>query len=171
MECKYKRPEIIPRSLYCINRNIVECKYRYYSGQVIRKGVLIETLWNVNTVTSITKHPVTFCINRNIVECKFRCRCLWWQWGSGINRNIVECKFQDSFTGMVYAGRINRNIVECKFYRSIRPSGRSICINRNIVECKSVLGYGQKFNYVVLIETLWNVNLSSNLQYFSSRQY
>ena len=114
VECKYKRPEIIPRSLYCINRNIVECKYRYYSGQVIRKGVLIETLWNVNTVTSITKHPVTFCINRNIVECKFRCRCLWWQWGSGINRNIVECKFQDSFTGMVYAGRINRNIVECK---------------------------------------------------------
>ena len=26
------------------------------------------------------------------------------------------------------------------------------------MECKSVLGYGQKFNYVVLIETLWNVN-------------
>ena len=35
-----------------INRNIVECKDRYYSGTVIRADVLIETLWNVKIETA-----------------------------------------------------------------------------------------------------------------------
>ena len=34
---------------YRINRNIVECKVAYAREEESKKGVLIETLWNVKT--------------------------------------------------------------------------------------------------------------------------
>ena len=56
--------------MYCINRNIVECK-----------------------VLSAFFQPLSFPgINRNIVECKEKLK-KFYKWSSeSINRNIVECK-------------------------------------------------------------------------------
>ena len=45
---------------------------------------------------------------------------------------------------------------------------RKFGINRNIVECKYVGMMGETFKYVVLIETLWNVNSENKLFRFSS---
>ena len=53
-----------------------------------------------------------------------------------INRNIVECKYNPNLTDEECNARINRNIVECKFF------------NMNHVI----------YNFIELIETLWNVN-------------
>ena len=35
-----------------------------------KKSVLIETLWNVNPLATISDAPDVLRINRNIVECK-----------------------------------------------------------------------------------------------------
>ena len=77
---------------FCINRNIVECKYIRMIHHTGMKHVLIETLWNVNkeeaapieytavvlieTLWNVNKFKliefaIEFSINRNIVECKF----------------------------------------------------------------------------------------------------
>ena len=53
--------------------------------------VLIETLWNVNSVSGSLR--VSTCsINRNIVECKFERKIEFLNRNASINRNIVECK-------------------------------------------------------------------------------
>ena len=78
-------------------------------------------------------------INRNIVECKSSCfghpppiyLC--------INRNIVECKYVSGKSCLILLSRINRNIVECKFSNGFLP-----LVSR-----------------LVLIETLWNVNVET----------
>ena len=56
--------------VFCINRNIVECKVGY----------------------CIRKRKRTESINRNIVECKVFINSRHIRLYSGINRNIVECK-------------------------------------------------------------------------------
>ena len=59
------------------------------------------------------------------------------------NRNIVECKWGKSLSVVVFLSRFNRNIVECKWY--------------------DVAG-GNSF-HMVLIETLWNVNLNKSVSF------
>ena len=58
--------------------------------------------------------------------------------------------------------RINRNIVECKLLSIAAERKRRQGINRNIVECKSstdaLINLAAQLE---LIETLWNVNTSS----------
>ena len=54
--------------------------------------VLIETLWNVKTVTPQADMESVTSINRNIVECKVFLRWYLARSSRCINRNIVECK-------------------------------------------------------------------------------
>ena len=82
--------------------------------------VLIETLWNVNSLVMFLCPFSTCCINRNIVECK--------------------CIISPEYEGL--QDGINRNIVECKSGYVRRETKRSM----------------------VLIETLWNVNLPEQLK-------
>ena len=74
-----------------INRNIVECKVMSAKSFTLKKSVLIETSWNVKSLSALLFHK-SFRINRNIVECKdiSLMEWLWTVWC--INRNIVECK-------------------------------------------------------------------------------
>ena len=55
---------------------------------------------------------------------------------------------------------INRNIVECKFLSFLSLLAEGMGINRNIVECKFINPFCLEKNFSVLIETLWNVNIS-----------
>ena len=52
---------------------------------------------------------------------------------------------------------INRNIVECKDASAYGFVIVPVCINRNIVECKGLISSIEKPQYLVLIETQWNV--------------
>ena len=74
-----------------INRNIVECKVKSILYISSSSMVLIETLWNVKTL-SLTVHSRRCCINRNIVECKEIIIDFIGSNRCSINRNIVECK-------------------------------------------------------------------------------
>ena len=56
--------------LRCINRNIVECKWSSFYDHRTGIRVLIETLWNVNSLEYHWLYMYTVRINRNIVECK-----------------------------------------------------------------------------------------------------
>ena len=56
------------------------------------KCVLIETLWNVNSIPATT-NASPFRINRNIMECKWECFNLRFHLLDCINRNIMECKY------------------------------------------------------------------------------
>ena len=54
-----------------INRNIVECKsFQLNERGLVGEDVLIETLWNVNSIHQSIPFAVLYRINRNIVECK-----------------------------------------------------------------------------------------------------
>ena len=75
-----------------INRNIVECKGALGWIRVAATPVLIETLWNVKTVTPQADMESVTSINRNIVECKVFLRWYLARSSRCINRNIVECK-------------------------------------------------------------------------------
>ena len=101
----------------------------------MKDGVLIETLWNVNTPhTTEVQYPssvlietlwnvnVNICenlrteirINRNIVECKLysrscRCSCILVLIETLWNVNIENYDRTEE-----WSDRINRNIVECK---------------------------------------------------------
>ena len=58
--------------------------------------------------------------------------------------------------------RINRNIVECKSPAIPLLTKEPTSINRNIVECKYVIIVSNcAAPVVVLIETLWNVNIGA----------
>ena len=123
--------------LFCINRNIVECKvvcsikYSFFSPSGINRNiveckencrslessiqeVLIETLWNVKS------QKVLLLLQAN-----------------SINRNIVECKGRYFRLNFRFCLCINRNIVECKERCAHQRLHRQVCINRNIVECKA----------------------------------
>ena len=140
MECKSPLGYLALFLLLRINRNIVECKWQ--NGlQTLPEGlVLIETLWNVNYITCWVCQVWCFRINRNIVECKLHPGTLSKMLSYGINRNIVECKYDIIGGKSKVRSRINRNIVECKFLQSCHSS---------------------QSGHTVLIETLWNVNIST----------
>ena len=53
-----------------INRNIVECKAESTRPPCTSSWVLIETLWNVKSLTQRHSKLGQVRINRNIVECK-----------------------------------------------------------------------------------------------------
>ena len=72
----------------------------------------------------------------------------------------MECKFPQFCHSSRSDHSINRNIVECKLSNGLLITAFSGRINRNIVECKSV-GILIDFELEsVLIETLWNVNIT-----------
>ena len=82
---------IVAEPVFCINRNIVECKVHITKGQVSACPVLIETSWNVKLYTTfyiVSIHR----INRNIVECKDAISINFMHLIICINRSIVECK-------------------------------------------------------------------------------
>ena len=60
---------------------------------------------------------------------------------------------------------INRNIVECKAYFPASIQTAISSINRNIVECKASNFKDSINESVVLIETSWNVKVSSGNSY------
>ena len=95
-----------------INRYIMECKCIYQFACVAPQWELIDTLWNVNKVETLSKIAGAR-INRYIMECKYVCCDLFicasielidtlWNvnafrwcrafWRSRINRYIMECK-------------------------------------------------------------------------------
>ena len=85
--------------VFCINRNIVECK------DVSGKSCLM----------------LLSRINRNIVECKERIRYLKRGYGNVLIETLWNVKLDISFEVFFQVVRINRNIVECKgSTRSIR---------------------------------------------------
>ena len=57
--------------------------------------------------------------------------------------------------------RINRNIVECKVVCDFNLKAIRTGINRNIVECKVQQSIFVSPSKIVLIETLWNVKMST----------
>ena len=57
--------------------------------------------------------------------------------------------------------RINRYIMECKFFRKILFLLSYFGINRYIMECKFVYPLQSLPPYAELIDTLWNVNVST----------
>ena len=66
---------------------------------------------------------------------------------------------------------INRNIVECKSTSVRQTRSMEHRINRNIVECKYEKMLELYKEFLVLIETLWNVNLTSGAVQHRSTQY
>ena len=114
MECKDECFYAINFGLISINRNIVECKaYQRAKGRT-RRGVLIETLWNVkgNAIQSSERQQGR--INRNIVECKAKILC------------------STDIAGLV----LIETLWNVKTIITTNYSGADLCINRNIVECK-----------------------------------
>ena len=74
VECKLFNDGVYQYHKGGINRNIVECKFAYMIFcHRCKHTELIETLWNVNSITAITCPDRASRINRNIVECKL-CR-------------------------------------------------------------------------------------------------
>ena len=55
-----------------INRNILECKVRKSITSISPISVLIETYWNVKSM-SPAAYLAWISINRNILECKAGC--------------------------------------------------------------------------------------------------
>ena len=122
-----------------INRNIVECKARFYWMNTGCWYVLIETLWNVKNYPGHWWNPRSRRINRNIVECKdiflqvhledifVLIETLWnvkkmkqelrKQPYKVLIETLWNVKWNLSCTGIQTGSGINRNIVECK----VRP--------------------------------------------------
>ena len=71
----------------------------------------------------------------------------------------MECKLLIHECCVYFAHGFNRNIVECKYNMKICRFDFLGGFNRNIVECKYGMGDAQKQAALVLIETLWNVNV------------
>ena len=120
------------------NRNIVECKWAASESASKSEKVLIETLWNVNN----TEEYIVKLSEVVLIET------LW-------NVNVtIQGICRDPATGF------NRNIVECKFKGLNMILNTGAGFNRNIVECKSLFKLSAMIlTTLVLIETLWNVNL------------
>ena len=57
--------------------------------------------------------------------------------------------------------------MECKSIRELYNSVCGSCINRNIVECKSTKHWLINRAFLVLIETLWNVNNGESIDVFT----
>ena len=53
MECKDQKTKISDIGKLCINRNIMECKGLEIAGCINELLVLIETLWNVKSDTTL----------------------------------------------------------------------------------------------------------------------
>ena len=120
LECKWKfRLDQVFQDLG-INRNILECKLFFPPYMQGRSFVLIETYWNVNA----SAQSDLWSQSRVLIET-------YWNVNSNvrtvqsavpsINRNILECKFCIRMGKGTGRNRINRNILECKCW-----SGRSI---------------------------------------------
>ena len=121
---------------FCINRNIVECKFAHCLRRESPGSVLIETLWNVNSFTAV----IPSATSSVLIET------LW---------NVNSDEHRENMA----ARSINRNIVECKYSSFLRCKW-TVCVlietlwNVNKVEVEKMLQSGK-----VLIETLWNVNV------------
>ena len=103
---------------YCcrtgINRNIVECKFFIFYDTEIAPSVLIETLWNVNTM------ELTAAVNELLVLIE----TLW-------NVNSVNTVLHDGVNFVLIETLWNVNKI-FKVFNELKL----MCINRNIVECK-----------------------------------
>ena len=97
--------------------------------------VLIETLWNVKTLGTLTVNSVAGVLIETLWNVKKVNSIYYFEPGGRINRNIVECKAKNLALHWLVSPRINRNIVECKGRKQKEKSRMKI----------------------VLIETLWNV--------------
>ena len=153
----------------CINRNIVECKVKYFIFSPPSVPVLIETLWNVKRPhQALTSH--TYCINRNIVECKVINSYMPRATIIRINRNIVECKVichrREHLVCPVLIETL-WNVKTSEYVNEIL----SPCINRNIVECKVARTLSDQQPETVLIETLWNVKLDDWYKWYDDHWY
>ena len=127
----------VPAEIFCINRNILECKLMtgiHLSGIF---SVLIETYWNVKSTRSSNITALT----------------------SGINRNILECKgaYLICIPFCVYC--INRNILECKVIHTKRPFTVFTVLIETYWNVKLFLASLLTAGRAVLIETYWNVKL------------
>ena len=69
MECKYCFREIFQVGPMRINRYIMECKYAHPCFLVLFEAELIDTLWNVNSISMSLNFWISG-INRYIMECK-----------------------------------------------------------------------------------------------------
>ena len=142
MECKLWHRAHKTGWTKSINRNILECKCKFYPVPGIIPTVLIETYWNVNVA-------------------------LWTRlasYGNRINRNILECKFHYASPPSGFCGCINRNILECKYkYQANITEGETVLIetywNVNVN-----FHHGTIHSRSVLIETYWNVNYHNQEQ-------
>ncbi len=82
--------------MYCINRNIVECKDCKQQIVACGKSVLIETLWNVKTPKAVKMQIFVFVLIETLWNVKILAKVVN-QEELGINRNIVECKVELRF--------------------------------------------------------------------------
>ena len=96
-----------------INRNIVECKCKCCNHSRGQDDELIETLWNVNSVS----YSLDDTGANELIETLWNVNTIITNLAgiiNGINRNIVECKCITLTVIIRGIKRINRNIVECK---------------------------------------------------------
>ena len=75
MECKVSPFPDVPAVWYGINRNIVECKAKYYVDMKSRLDVLIETLWNVKTQNKAIPRKAGMVLIETLWNVKIRIRC------------------------------------------------------------------------------------------------
>ena len=101
---------------FCINRNILECKYTCYQR------------------TSFWETP---SINRNILECKFWKLLTDAVRPERINRNILECKWFHSADDLCQYFVLIETYWNVNFAIVILAGPAATRINRNILECKS----------------------------------
>ena len=92
LECKYRWRSAAGIDYQRLNRNILECKYEAHKWGDIVCQVLIETYWNVNEKTHCEAETARERLNRNILECKSRSASPNTLRFLRLNRNILECK-------------------------------------------------------------------------------
>ena len=102
----------------------------------VEEYVLIETYWNVN---SLSKGDVQ-------------------DTGKGINRNILECKFCSKIGSRFSLFCINRNILECKCILVARRWNLCCVLIETYWNVNTKEFYNLSNLHNVLIETYWNVN-------------
>ena len=78
MECKYISILIEALVSFGINRYIMECKWLLAFALGAGAAELIDTLWNVNTISWNSAGSSGFWINRYIMECKWSRIKYWW---------------------------------------------------------------------------------------------
>ncbi len=99
--------------------------------------------------------------NRYMVECEYTRTGSESETATGFNRYMVECEFHPRGLPVHLSCRFNRYMVECEYTRTGSESETATGFNRYMVECEYYNVSCPHLCEWVLIDTWWNVNLTS----------